>query len=75
MKGNSEIKITGPRNFLAALFTAKAMAKPVTNTKGKVISVKVRVKRKAFQKSIFCNSVQLRLAKAAAALGISRTLA
>ena len=50
---NKEMKITYPFKVLSTLFTARAMANPTPITSGRVMKVKVRVKRRAFQKSIF----------------------
>ena len=47
MKGRSETKMIGPRIERAAAFTASAMASPSPMTSGRVISVKVSVKRSA----------------------------
>ena len=52
MNGSSETKMTGPRIARTVLLTVSAIARPTPTTSGSVISVKVSVKRSAFQKSM-----------------------
>ncbi len=73
MKGRSDIKITGPRTALAALFTVNAINRPTPMTNGSVSNVNISVKRSAFQKSICRMSLTLPEATASQTLSICST--